>query len=104
MVVDTVHLKFLRRLPSPPMVIASETPIVLYCHASIPCFWIESLTILPRSSTNVGTQIRDLSKTVSACLELDESQTYNAYWASVSYGKIFEHVDRSLARIALPPH
>jgi hypothetical protein len=39
--------------PSPPIVIPSETPTVLYCHASMLSFWMFFLISLPRSSTAV---------------------------------------------------
>lgn len=38
-------------LPSPPMVIASDTPMVLYCHASMLSFSTACLTVLPSSYT-----------------------------------------------------
>jgi hypothetical protein len=40
-------------LPSPPIVIPSETPTVLNCHPIIPCFWTASFTVFPRSRTEI---------------------------------------------------
>ncbi len=37
--------------PSPPMVMASDTPTVLNCQPSMPCFSTAPLMILPKSST-----------------------------------------------------
>ena len=44
----------MRGSPSPPMVIASETPTVLNCHASIFSFSTAFLTSVPSSSTAQG--------------------------------------------------
>jgi hypothetical protein len=46
-----------KRMPSPPMVMASDTPTVLYCHASRPSRSTAALTRLPNSSTGVGLDV-----------------------------------------------
>lgn len=38
-------------IPSPPIVIASDTPIVLNCHASMSCLITDALTTFPKSCT-----------------------------------------------------
>lgn len=68
-----------QNLPSPPIVMASETPTALYCHASIFCFSIDFFTILPKSSTK---------RTSVQC----RSETTN------------HHLTMSIARISLPPN
>jgi hypothetical protein len=40
-------------IPSPPIVIASETPTVLNCHPIMPCFCTECFTVFPRSRTEI---------------------------------------------------
>ena len=92
-------------LPSPPIVMASETPMVLYCHASIPCFWIESLTVLPRSSTDKELQVRDLSTRLCCCPKTCQSQTYDAYCCGKSArAPEPSQLELSLAWIAFPPN
>lgn len=46
------------------MVIPSETPMVLYCHANIPSFWQLALISFPRSST-----VHNVSELPHAMLE-----------------------------------
>ena len=88
------------------MVIASETPIVLYCHASIPCFWIEFLTVLPRSRTNVKTNLGTLCKTSALAWTFVKARLtmHTELVSAIANVTNNKHVDLSLAWIALPPH
>lgn len=94
-------------IPSPPMVIASETPMVLYCHASIPCFSTALFTVRPRSST--------VSKPASACSQALNTDSRSMLLAL--FGRLTMHAtskldfildnrayDNLLARVPFPPN
>jgi hypothetical protein len=76
------------------IVIASETPIVPYCHPSMPCFSTACLTVLPRSCTG-SMLVSELSSGIDVayndCLDLVSIQPTLCMFIDL------------LARISLPP-
>lgn len=91
-----------RPLPSPPIVIASETPIVLYCHANIPSLWTEFLTVLPRSSTRIDAQFLETIEHIRRLLRVSREEAYDAYWVRVS-ATANDHRAGSLTCMDCPP-
>jgi hypothetical protein len=51
---ECVRLPERVNVPSPPIVMPSDTPMVLYCHASILSFWTCFLISFPRSNTKLS--------------------------------------------------
>jgi hypothetical protein len=95
-------------------VIPSDTPTVLYCHASILSFWTFFLISFPKSSTVV--QLMQESHVVCSCgwlkvdepmagFQLPDAVTYNAYCGTVSATTTTTwDTMHLLARVALPPN
>jgi hypothetical protein len=100
--------------PSPPMVMPSETPTVLYCHASMLSFWTFFLISLPRSSTMVWLMHDPTLCCSFARLRFGEPMAHNGLPDAVTYSAYCSIVSTmtttmwgegcSLAWIALPPN
>ena len=58
-------------LPSPPMVMASDTPTVLYCQPSMPCLSTAPLTMFPNSRTTLERLVSLDLTTASSTIRID---------------------------------
>jgi hypothetical protein len=86
-------------MPSPPIVMASDTPIVLNCQASMSCLITAALTTFPKSCT--GEKLCQLGSKLNW-----DAHPHNACWVAVS---LLNELSRgcgldSLARVSLPPY
>lgn len=83
--------------PSPPMVMASDTPTVLNCQPSMPSFSTAAFTILPRSWTRAT--VSHVSGTVPQSSQPTVSAAHDQLQIIRTQGNA-----NLLARVPLPPY